>query len=126
MLHDLRVKSQLGGLEIEKLFVPLTYQGSAQVFIDRLIMSTQSRGGRRSADLRPAETPRPPETPRPAEPKPSVAERPPTPPPTPAAPPAAAPPSKEASGALMDVLSRVDQAASAARTAASDDGKRVP
>jgi 3-carboxy-cis,cis-muconate cycloisomerase len=149
MLHDLRVKSQLGGLEIEKLFVPLTYQGSAQVFIDRLIMSTQSRGGRRGADLRPVETPRPPETPRPAAPKPSIAERPPVAPqsaplptsvapspstPAPATPSPATPslaasdpaasPSKESPGALMDILSRVDQAASAARTAASDDGKR--
>jgi 3-carboxy-cis,cis-muconate cycloisomerase len=139
MLHDLRVKSQLGGLEIEKLFVPLTYQGSAQIFIDRLIMSTQSRGGRRP-EPRPPEV-RPAEMPRPAEPKASVAERPAatpaTPPmPTPAAPTVAASsptapsptapspaalPDQEAPGALMDILTRVDQAASEARTAADDD-----
>jgi hypothetical protein len=35
LLTDLRIKAQLSGLEIEKLFIPLTYQGSAQTFIDR-------------------------------------------------------------------------------------------
>jgi 3-carboxy-cis,cis-muconate cycloisomerase len=46
-LTDLRVKSHFGAAEIEKLFIPLTYQGSSQVFIDRLVMSSQTRGGRR-------------------------------------------------------------------------------
>jgi hypothetical protein len=32
---------------VEKLFIPLTYQGSAQVFIDRLVMSSSTRTPRR-------------------------------------------------------------------------------
>jgi 3-carboxy-cis,cis-muconate cycloisomerase len=48
LLGDLRVKSQLGGIEIEKLFLPLTYQGSAQTFIDRLVVSSQMRTPRRT------------------------------------------------------------------------------
>jgi 3-carboxy-cis,cis-muconate cycloisomerase len=57
LLGDLRVKSQLGGLEIEKLFIPLTYQGSAQTFIDRLVVTSQMRTPRRAdrPDTRPAE-----------------------------------------------------------------------
>ena len=46
---------------IEKLFMPLTYQGSAQTFIDRLVVASQMRAPRRaelvrSADGRPAGT----------------------------------------------------------------------
>jgi 3-carboxy-cis,cis-muconate cycloisomerase len=48
LLGDLRVKAQLSSAEIEKLFIPLTYQGSAQVFIDRLVMASQSRIVRRT------------------------------------------------------------------------------
>ena len=38
LLSNLRVKWQLGAATIEKLFMPLTYQGSAQTFIDRLVV----------------------------------------------------------------------------------------
>ena len=48
LLNDLRIKAQLSGLEIEKLFIPLTYQGSAQTFIDRLVVTSQMRTPRRS------------------------------------------------------------------------------
>jgi 3-carboxy-cis,cis-muconate cycloisomerase len=47
LLSSLPVKSQLSNLEIEKLFIPLTYQGSAQTFIDRLIVASQTRAPRR-------------------------------------------------------------------------------
>jgi len=52
MINDLRVRAQLANLEIEKLFVPLTYQGSAQTFIDRLVVSAQTRGPRRPVEPR--------------------------------------------------------------------------
>jgi 3-carboxy-cis,cis-muconate cycloisomerase len=45
---DSRVKALLTNIQIEKLFIPLTYQGSAQVFIDRLALSSTLRGPRRS------------------------------------------------------------------------------
>ncbi len=111
MLHDLRVKSQLGGLEIEKLFVPLTYQGSAQVFIDRLVMSTQTRGPRRqearTQEIRPIE-------PRPAEPRLPAAQNLPPAEPNHASPRAA----PDAPGGLMDILTRIDEAAEATTQAA--------
>jgi 3-carboxy-cis,cis-muconate cycloisomerase len=47
MLANLRVKAHLTSAEVEKLFIPLTYQGSAQVFIDRLVMSSSTRAPRR-------------------------------------------------------------------------------
>ena len=47
LLSNLRVKWQLGAAAIEKLFMPLTYQGSAQTFIDRLVVSAQMRAPRR-------------------------------------------------------------------------------
>ena len=56
LLSNLRVKSQLGPAAIEKLFLPLTYQGSAQTFIDRLVVSAQMRAQRRPelrAEIRP-------------------------------------------------------------------------
>jgi 3-carboxy-cis,cis-muconate cycloisomerase len=125
LLNDIRVKSQLGGLEIEKLFIPLTYQGSAQTFIDRLVVASQMRAPRRTeaAPAKPA-TPVAPASP----PAPVAATDPPragmpqgpefAPSPPPAEPPAAASelpaaplPEKE-TGALMDVLS-----------GATDDGK---
>jgi 3-carboxy-cis,cis-muconate cycloisomerase len=55
VLSDLRVKAHFGNAEIEKLFIPLTYQGSAQIFIDRLVMSSQ-RGARRPEPSRPLES----------------------------------------------------------------------
>ena len=48
LLNNLRVKSVMGSAEVEKLFIPLTYQGSAQVFIDRLVMSSSTRAARRT------------------------------------------------------------------------------
>ena len=42
----------LSGLEIEKLFIPLTYQGSAQTFIDRLVVTSQMRGAAPATDSR--------------------------------------------------------------------------
>jgi 3-carboxy-cis,cis-muconate cycloisomerase len=81
LLNDLRIKAQLSGLEIEKLFIPLTYQGSAQTFIDRLVVTSQMRTPRRS-DTR-------------------TEIKPPTPPPAPTVP-------KAAAGALMDVLTRTE------------------
>jgi 3-carboxy-cis,cis-muconate cycloisomerase len=52
LLKDLQMKTFLSGIEIEKLFIPLTYQGSAQTFIDRLVVSSQLRTPRRP-DARP-------------------------------------------------------------------------
>ena len=52
VLSDLRVKAQFSSAEIEKVFIPLTYLGSAQTFIDRLVMSSQ-RGARRPEPVRP-------------------------------------------------------------------------
>jgi 3-carboxy-cis,cis-muconate cycloisomerase len=48
MLGNLRVKSLLDVTEIERLFIPLTYQGSAQTFIDRLVVASQTRTPRRT------------------------------------------------------------------------------
>jgi 3-carboxy-cis,cis-muconate cycloisomerase len=62
LLADLGVKSQFSTAEIEKMFIPLTYQGSAQVFIDRLVVSSQMRGVRR-AQSRPVESRLPTEPP---------------------------------------------------------------
>jgi hypothetical protein len=62
LLSNLRVKWQLGGAAIEKLFMPLTYQGSAQTFIDRLVVSAQMRAPRRTelrAEIRPERRPEP-------------------------------------------------------------------
>ena len=62
LLSNLRVKWQLGGAAIEKLFMPLTYQGSAQTFIDRLVVSAQMRAPRRPelrAEIRPERRPEP-------------------------------------------------------------------
>ena len=47
VLNNMRVKAIMNSAEIEKLFIPLTYQGSAQVFIDRLVMSSSTRAPRR-------------------------------------------------------------------------------
>jgi 3-carboxy-cis,cis-muconate cycloisomerase len=52
VLSDLRVKAQFSSAEIEKVFIPLTYQGSAQTFIDRMVMSSQ-RGARRPETTKP-------------------------------------------------------------------------
>jgi 3-carboxy-cis,cis-muconate cycloisomerase len=54
VLSDSRVRSQFSSTEIEKLFIPLTYQGSAQTFIDRLVMAAQ-RGARRPEPSRSSE-----------------------------------------------------------------------
>lgn len=47
VLNNMRIKGIMSSAEIEKLFIPLTYQGSAQVFIDRLVMSSSTRAPRR-------------------------------------------------------------------------------
>jgi 3-carboxy-cis,cis-muconate cycloisomerase len=48
LLSDVRVKAELSAVEIEKLFIPLTYQGSSQTFIDRLVVGSQTRTSRRA------------------------------------------------------------------------------
>jgi 3-carboxy-cis,cis-muconate cycloisomerase len=145
LLSNLRAKSQLGGAAIEKLFMPLTYQGSAQTFIDRLVVAAQMRTPRRTesrpeirAEIRPEVRPetRPPVAPevrleappeaRPAEPKlPAAAQLSPAPGPdittsTGEPPPAPA----DAPGALMEVLSRIRAEADAAPL--DDDKRRIP
>lgn len=55
LLGDLRVRTHLSNSEIEKLFIPLTYQGSAQLFLERLVVASQSRAARR-VETRPLET----------------------------------------------------------------------
>jgi 3-carboxy-cis,cis-muconate cycloisomerase len=112
LLTDLRIKTQLSGLEIEKLFIPLTYQGSAQTFIDRLVVTSQMRTPRRPDSRTEIKPPSPPPA-RPAGvPLPVAAQLPPVadaPPPTPSAVPETAPPREDhAAGALMDVLTRTD------------------
>jgi 3-carboxy-cis,cis-muconate cycloisomerase len=64
LLQDLRVKSHLGALDIERLFIPLTYQGSAQTFIDRLVVASHMRTPRRQDP--PPTKPTPPLQPPPA------------------------------------------------------------
>jgi 3-carboxy-cis,cis-muconate cycloisomerase len=124
LLTDLRIKAQLSALEIEKLFIPLTYQGSAQTFIDRLVVTSQMRTPRRP-DIRTEIKPQSPLPTRPAEVSlPVAAQLPPVAdapkataadasPPT-ASPVAEAVPSREdhSAGALMDVLTRVSPEAS--------------
>ena len=87
LLGDIRVKQHLSGIEIEKLFIPLTYQGSAQTFIDRLVVASQMRAPRRTETR--AE-PRPEQRPDPAPPPPreaaSAAPQPPAPQPVSAQP----------------------------------------
>src|SRR5207244_3808046 len=75
LLTELRVKAHLSGLEIEKLFIPLTYQGSAQTFIDRLVVTSQMRTPRRP-DIR-TEIKPPPPAPAPAASKATGVEAPP-------------------------------------------------
>jgi 3-carboxy-cis,cis-muconate cycloisomerase len=58
LLADPRVKAELTSAEIEKMLIPLTYLGSAQFFLDRLMLAAQPRSARRT-DFRPPE-PRPP------------------------------------------------------------------
>ena len=59
MLAHMRVKQHLTSAEVEKLFIPLTYQGSAQVFIDRLVMSSSTRAPRRVEPRAEFDGPRP-------------------------------------------------------------------
>ena len=66
LFKDLQMKTFLSGIEIERLFIPLTYQGSAQTFIDRLVVSSQLRTPRRPdarpelrAEVRPEPKPEP-------------------------------------------------------------------
>jgi 3-carboxy-cis,cis-muconate cycloisomerase len=74
LLKDLQMKTFLSGIEIERLFIPLTYQGSAQTFIDRLVVSSQLRTPRRPdarPELRAEPRPEPKIEPKP-EPKPEI------------------------------------------------------
>jgi len=64
LLNDSRVRSHLSVAEIEKLFIPLTYQGSAQIFIDRLVVASQMRAPRRT-EPRAESRPEPPAESRP-------------------------------------------------------------
>ena len=64
LLNDTRVRSHLSVAEIEKLFIPLTYQGSAQIFIDRLVVASQMRAPRRT-EPRAESRPEPPAESRP-------------------------------------------------------------
>jgi 3-carboxy-cis,cis-muconate cycloisomerase len=48
LLGDTRVRSHLSVAEIDKQFIPLTYQGSAQIFIERLVVASQMRAPRRT------------------------------------------------------------------------------
>jgi 3-carboxy-cis,cis-muconate cycloisomerase len=48
IITDMRVKAHLSTGEIGQLFLPSTYQGSAQVLIDRMVASSHSRNVRRS------------------------------------------------------------------------------
>jgi 3-carboxy-cis,cis-muconate cycloisomerase len=120
LLTELRVKAHLSGLEIEKLFIPLTYQGSAQTFIDRLVVTSQMRTPRRPdirTEIKPPTPPpaRPAEVPLPVAPQlPPVADAPKATPPMPSAVPKPVPAREDqGAGALMDVLARTDPAAAA-------------
>jgi len=46
-----KIKPHLSANELERLFMPNHYQGSAQTFIDRLVASSQGRGVRRSSSI---------------------------------------------------------------------------
>src|SRR4051794_37897405 len=115
LLTELRVKAHLSGLEIEKLFIPLTYQGSAQTFIDRLVVTSQMRTPRRP-DIRAEIKPSPPavEAPLPVAPQlPPVADAPNATaaeawPRASTARDTAPPREHQRAGALMDVLTRAD------------------
>ena len=90
LLRDMRVKSHLGGIEIEKLLIPLTYQGSAQTFIDRLVVESQMRTPRRTESRVDARTePWPGSVAATVDPPPATADA--TPPETAPAPPDSAP-----------------------------------
>ena len=45
------VKAHFNAAELERLFMPTDYQGSAQTFIDRLVASAQGRAVRRSSSV---------------------------------------------------------------------------
>jgi 3-carboxy-cis,cis-muconate cycloisomerase len=46
-----KIKPHLSANELDRLFMPNHYQGSAQTFIDRLVASSQGRGVRRSSSV---------------------------------------------------------------------------
>jgi 3-carboxy-cis,cis-muconate cycloisomerase len=56
LLQDPRVTAELTNVEVEKMLIPLTYQGSAQFFLDRLMVAAQGRSARRT-DFRPEARP---------------------------------------------------------------------
>jgi 3-carboxy-cis,cis-muconate cycloisomerase len=47
LAEDDRVKLSLSVGELAKVFEPMSYQGSAQTFVDRIIGSLQGRAGKR-------------------------------------------------------------------------------
>jgi 3-carboxy-cis,cis-muconate cycloisomerase len=49
---DQRASAHLDTVELERLFVPTRYQGSAQTFIDRLVASAQGRQLRRPPEIK--------------------------------------------------------------------------
>ena len=117
LLGDIRVKMQLTAAEIDKLFIPLTYQGSAQTFIDRLVVASQMRAPRWPDSAAKSKLPVPPPipvaesaSPRAEMPKgprftaaPATAEKTPEPGIDPTE---QADKKKESLGALLDILSR--------------------
>jgi 3-carboxy-cis,cis-muconate cycloisomerase len=83
LFGDLRIKQHFRGPEIEKLFIPLTYQGSAQLFIERLVVASQTRAPRRSEPRMDVKLPTAPQLQPVAEAAPQQASPPPEPPPAP-------------------------------------------
>jgi 3-carboxy-cis,cis-muconate cycloisomerase len=104
---DPRVTAHLSSIEIERLFIPLTYQGSAQVFIDRLIVATHTRTARRAA-LRAVASKTPSAPQRPQDSATNDGAPSPVSLVVPAAEAAAPPVDEDAPGALMEVLSRAE------------------
>jgi 3-carboxy-cis,cis-muconate cycloisomerase len=74
---DERAKVHFSTAEVERLFMPTSYQGAAQTFIDRLIASAQGRALRRPATLSPEFKPRAAETKLPPVAVPAEAVKPP-------------------------------------------------
>ena len=131
LLRDLRVKSHLGVLEIERLFIPLTYQGSAQTFIDRLVVTSQMRTPRRPdvrAETRPQTPAQIPPQAKPADTKLPVAPQLSSVSPEPVtAPLPPSPDGADPAGAIMDVLTKADPApgADAALLDTHDDKQKI-
>jgi 3-carboxy-cis,cis-muconate cycloisomerase len=108
---DLRIKQLMRAPEIDKLFIPLTYQGSAQLFIERLVVASQSRTPRRSEPRLDVKLPTAPQLP------PVALAEPEPPPPAPSVEPPPAPSAAQvAFEARMSSLAAGDEALPAAET----------